>query len=193
MGVFIHPAADVSERATLGDGVRVWRLAHVREDAVLGENVIVGQGAYIDFGVHVGDNSKIQNGALLYHPAFLEGGVFVGPQACLTNDLNPRAINPDGAQKSAADWEARRTLVREGASIGAGAILVAGVTIGRFAMIGAGAVVTRDVPDHGLVLGVPARLVGYACACGATLQRQGDDYVCPRCGRRYAFEAGGIH
>ena len=187
MSIFVHPTAEVSPRARLSDGVRVWNGAQVREDAHLGVNVIVGKDAYIDFGVEVGDHCKIQNGALLYHPARLEAGVFIGPQVCLTNDLNPRAINPDGSQKSAADWVARQTVIRYGASIGAGAILLAGVTIGRFVMVAAGAVVTRDVPDYGLVMGVPARLVGYVCACGKGLAGDGPDYQCPACGRAYRF------
>jgi acetyltransferase-like isoleucine patch superfamily enzyme len=185
MTVFIHPTAEVSPRAQLGDGVRIWKGAQVREDARLGANVIVGKDAYIDFGVEVGDNCKIQNAALLYHPARLEDGVFIGPQVCLTNDRVPRAINPDGTQKSAADWEARQTTIRQGASIGAGAIILAGLTIGRFAMVATGAVATHDVPDHGLVMGVPARLVGYVCACGVTLAGDPPYYTCPACGKTY--------
>ncbi len=193
MPPFIHPSADVSPRAHLGAGTKVWNRAQVREDAVVGENVIIGKDAYIDFAVEVGDNCKIQNSALVYHPARLEAGVFIGPQACLTNDLFPRAINPNGSQKSASEWEARQTTVRYGASIGAGAIIIAGRTIGRFAMVAAGAVVTRDVPDHGLVMGVPARLVGYVCACGVPLRDTAAGQVCPACGAVYHFarEEGG--
>lgn len=180
----VHPTADVSPRASLGAGTRIWNRAQVREGAVIGANCIIGKDAYIDFGVCIGDNVKVQNSALIYHGATLEDGVFVGPQACLTNDLYPRAINPDGTLKGASDWEVGETVVRYGASIGAGAIIVTGVEIGRFAMVGAGAVVTRDVPAHGLVLGVPARLVGYVCACGERLvvDEAGCGH-CPRCHR----------
>lgn len=181
---FVHPTADVAPQATIGAGTRIWNRAQVREGAVLGANCNIGKDAYIDFDVRIGDNVKVQNSALIYHGATLEDGVFVGPQACLTNDLYPRAINPDGTLKGASDWEAGETVVRYGASIGAGAIIVTGVEIGRFAMIGAGAVVTRDVPAHGLVLGVPARLVGYVCACGTKLEVDADGCGrCPRCNR----------
>ena len=181
---FVHPTADVSPQASIGAGTRIWNRAQVREGAALGANCNVGKDAYIDFGVRIGDNVKIQNSALIYHGATLEDGVFIGPQACLTNDLYPRAINPDGTLKGADDWEVGETVVRYGASIGAGAIIVTGVEIGRFAMIGAGAVVTHDVPAHGLVLGVPARLVGYVCACGSKLvvDEAGRGH-CPQCRR----------
>lgn len=182
--VYIHPTADVSPRATLGAGTKIWHQAQVREGAVLGRNCILGKGAYVDFDVHIGDNAKIQNRASIYHGVTLENGVFVGPHAIFTNDKLPRAINPDGSLKSDDDWVLGHIVVKEGASIGAGAIIVTGVTIGRFAMIGAGAVVTKDVPDYGLVYGNPARLAGYACPCGNKLQRSAEGtWQCPECGR----------
>jgi acetyltransferase-like isoleucine patch superfamily enzyme len=184
--IYIHPTADVSPRATLGPGTKVWHQAQVREGAVLGRNCILGKGAYVDFGVQIGDNVKIQNRASVYHGVTLESGVFVGPHVIFTNDKLPRAVNPDGSLKSDDDWELGRILVKEGASLGAGSIIVTGVTIGRFAMIGAGAVVTKDVPDHGLVYGNPAKLAGYMCACGHKMQQADDTsnmWRCPVCGR----------
>jgi UDP-2-acetamido-3-amino-2,3-dideoxy-glucuronate N-acetyltransferase len=189
--IYIHPTADVSPRATLGAGTKVWHQAQVREGAVLGRNCILGKGAYVDFDVQIGDNVKIQNRASVYHGVTLESGVFVGPHAIFTNDKMPRAINPDGSLKSDDDWELGHILVKEGASIGAGAIVVTGVTIGRFAMVGAGAVVTKDVPDYGLVYGNPARLHGYVCPCGQKLNDRGDGTVwrCPSCGREIEISA----
>ena len=193
--VYIHPTADVSPRATLGPGTRIWHQAQVREGAVLGRNCILGKGAYVDFGVRIGDNVKVQNRASIYHGVTLEDGVFVGPHVIFTNDKLPRAINPDGSLKSDADWEVGQVLVKEGASLGAGAIIVAGVTVGRFALVGAGAVVTRDVPDYGLVYGNPARLVGYVCENGHRVegtQEQRDGgmlWRCPTCGREVIVPA----
>lgn len=162
----IHPTADVADSATLGEGTQVWNHAQIRERAQVGEECIVGKGAYIDLDVVVGDRCKLQNGALLYHGVTLENGIFVGPGVIFTNDRVPRAINPDGTLKTNEDWIVGKTHVREGASIGAGAIVISGVTIGRFAMIGAGAVVTRDVDDHQLVFGNPARVHGWVTKSG---------------------------
>lgn len=182
--VHIHPTADVSPKAELGDGTRVWHEAQVREGAVIGRNCILGKGVYVDFGVQIGDNVKIQNRSSVYHGVQLESGVFVGPHVIFTNDLLPRAVNADGTLKSDADWTEGHILVKEGASLGAGAIIVTGVTIGRWAMVGAGAVVTRDVPDHGLVYGNPARQHGWACRCGHKMAQQEDGTCkCPACGR----------
>jgi len=178
----IHPTAEVSSAAKIGEGTRIWHQAQVRERATIGRNCIVGKGVYVDFDVVIGDNVKIQNGAQIYHGATLEDGVFVGPLACLTNDRFPRAITPDGRLKAADDWEVGPIVVRYGASIGAGAIVLPGVTIGRFAMVAAGAVVTASVPDHGLVMGTPARLAGYVCACGRRLVEVAGGRRCPRCG-----------
>ena len=183
--IYIHPTADVSPHATLGAGTRIWHQAQVREGAVLGRNCIVGKGAYVDFDVQIGDNVKVQNRASIYHGVTLANGVFVGPHVVFTNDKAPRAVNPDGSLKSDADWELGRIEVKEGASLGAGAIIVTGVTIGCFAMVGAGAVVTKDVPDHGLVYGNPARLAGYVCACGRKLVQETSTWTCPACNRQY--------
>ena len=187
--VYIHPTADVSPKATLGPGTRIWHEVQVREGAVLGRNCILGKGAYVDFGVRIGDNVKVQNRASIYHGVTLENGVFVGPHVVFTNDRLPRAISADGSLKSDADWQVGEILVKEGASLGAASVIVAGVTIGRFALVGAGAVVTKDVPDFGLVYGNPARLAGYVCENGHRVEDtglkrdSGTLYRCPTCGR----------
>jgi acetyltransferase-like isoleucine patch superfamily enzyme len=166
---FAHPTADVSPQASIGADTRIWQQCQVREGAVVGRNCTLSKGVYVDAGVHIGDNVKIQNGVSIYQGVTLEDGVFCGPHCVFTNDRQPRAVNPDGTLKSAGQWAVGRTLVRMGASIGAQATIVCGVTIGRWAMVGAGAVVTRDVPDHGLVYGNPARLHGFVCPCGGEL------------------------
>lgn len=171
MTIRTHPTAEVNSKASIGQGTSIWNHVQVRENAVIGENCVLSKGVYIDFGVHIGDNVKIQNGISVYHGVTLEDGVFCGPHCVFTNDRQPRSINPDGSLKAADDWLLSKTLVRTGASIGAHATVVCGVTIGRWAMIGAGAVVTKDVPDYGLVYGNPAKLHGFVCPCGAKLER----------------------
>lgn len=187
----IAPTADVDPRATIGAGTRIWHLAQVREEARVGSDCIVGRGAYIGPGVVVGDRCKIQNHALVYEPAVLEDGAFVGPAVVFTNDYYPRAINPDGSLKSADDWHAVGVTVRTGASIGARSVCVAPVTIGRWALVAAGSVVTKDVPDFALVAGVPARRIRWVGRAGAPLERAGDNaWVCPTTGERYLEESG---
>lgn len=187
----IHPTADVSPEAQIGPGTRIWHQAQVREGARIGAECIIGKGAYIDFDVQIGSRVKIQNYALVYQGVTVEDGVFIGPRVCLTNDRLPRAITPGGDLKGTADWEVGRILVRYGASIGAGAIVLPGVTIGRFAMVGAGAVVTRDVPDHGLAVGQPARRIGYVCACGRRLEGRDDGTLwCAVCGQAGDLSVG---
>jgi UDP-2-acetamido-3-amino-2,3-dideoxy-glucuronate N-acetyltransferase len=173
-GVLIHDTAEVSEQARLGEDTRVWHHAHVRENARVGSQCIIGKDVYIDRDVVIGDRVKIQNGAYLYYGATLEDGVFIGPGVCLTNDKYPRAITPSGDLKGDEDWEVSPITVKCGASLGARAVVLPGVVIGRCAMIGAGAVVTRDVPDHGLAQGNPARLVGFVCTCGRRLTEAGE-------------------
>lgn len=168
-GVNVHPSADVADDAELGQGTRVWHQAQVRERAVVGRYCILGKGVYVDFGVRIGDRCKLQNGVFVFHGFNLEDGVFLGPGAMLLNDKSPRAINPDGSLKSDENWSTSEGLVRTGASLGGGAVVLPGVTIGRFAMVGSGAVVTRGVPDHGIVYGNPARLKGFVCKCGHAL------------------------
>lgn len=187
MVVSVAGSADVAENAVIGDGSKVWHLAQVREDAVLGRHCIVSRGAYVGPGVVIGDNVKIQNYALVYEPAHVEDGVFVGPAAVLTNDHFPRSMNLDGSLKSGHDWEPVGVTVREGASIGAGAVCVAPVMIGRWAMIAAGATVIRDVPDFALVVGAPAHRVGWVGRAGVPLQpgEHPELWVCPTTGARY--------
>jgi UDP-2-acetamido-3-amino-2,3-dideoxy-glucuronate N-acetyltransferase len=167
--VHIHPTAEVSDLADIGPGTSIWNQSQVREHAHIGSGCIIGKDVYVDAGVRIGCNVKIQNGVSLYRGVALEDGVFCGPHCVFTNDRLPRSINPDGSLKSTEEWVASATLVRLGASIGAGAVIVCGITIGRWAMVGSGAVVTRDVPDYGLVYGLPARLHGFVCPCGEKL------------------------
>ncbi|MDN4507482.1 acyltransferase [Dietzia maris] len=179
-------SADVAETATIGDGSSVWHLAQVRQDARVGENCVIGRGAYVGTGVTMGDNCKLQNYALVYEPAELEDGVFVGPAAVFTNDHYPRSISPDGSLKRADDWEAVGVTCRTGASIGARAVCIAPVTIGRWAMVAAGSVVTKDVPDFALVAGVPARRIRWVGRVGVPLEAVGDGaWTCPQTGDRF--------
>lgn len=177
--VYIHPSSDVSSNAIIGAGTKIWQHCQVREQAEIGENCILSKGVYIDAGAKIGNNVKIQNGISIYHGVTLEDGVFCGPHCVFTNDKRPRAINPDGTLKGASDWEVSETRVKKGASIGAHATIICGVTIGKWAMIGAGAVVTKDVPDYGLVIGNPARLYGFVCPCGQKLTVSKQDNASP--------------
>jgi acetyltransferase-like isoleucine patch superfamily enzyme len=158
----------------------VWHLAQVRNDAVIGSNCNIGRGAYIGSGVRIGDNCKIQNYALIYEPAVLGSGVFIGPAAILTNDQYPRAVNVDGSIKSGNDWDAVRVEICEGASIGAGAICIAPVKVGAWALVAAGAIVKDDVANFALVAGVPAKRIGWVGRAGKPLIKVGDDlFECP--------------
>jgi acetyltransferase-like isoleucine patch superfamily enzyme len=185
--VSIRATAPVDDSAELGAGTTVWDLAQVREKAVLGRECIVGRGAYIGPGVRLGDRVKLQNHALVYEPAVLGDGVFVGPAVVLTNDHFPRSVTPEGRLKRGTDWEAVAVVVEEGASLGARSVCVAPVRVGRWSLVAAGAVVTRDVPDFALVAGVPARRIGWVGRVGVRLTEHTRPGVweCPSTGELY--------
>ncbi|MBG6056132.1 acetyltransferase-like isoleucine patch superfamily enzyme [Salinibacterium sp. CAN_S4] len=191
-----EPAPRIAATAQVDDGARVepgavvWELAHVRENAVIGAGSSLGRGAYVGPGVVLGRNCKIQNYALLYEPAILEDGVFVGPAVVFTNDLYPRAINPDGSRKSGDDWHAVGVTVRTGAAIGARSVCVAPVEIGEWALVAAGATVIRDVPAFALVAGSPARRIGWVGHAGARLVQDGDAFRCPMTGAMFREDDG---
>ena len=183
--VFVDDSATVGDGVHLGKGSKVWGLAQVRENAKIGANCVIGRGAYIGVGVELGKNCKVQNGALIYEPAIIGKGVFVGPGAILTNDQFPRAVTTEGQLKQPDDWVPVGVIVREGASIGAGAICVAPVTISEWALVGAGSTVTGDVAAHSIVVGSPARHVGWAGRSGKPLRKTSGAYVCPETGEAY--------
>lgn len=189
MTIRVEASAQVAESAIVGEGSTIWDLAQIREGAVLGPGCIVGRGAYIGSGVRLGSRCKVQNYALVYEPADVGDGVFIGPAVVLTNDTYPRAVNPDGTQKSSHDWVPVGVTIHDGASIGARAVCVAPVVIGAWAMVAAGAVVTRDVPAHALVAGVPARQVGWVSPEGRRLHEQPDGtFLDHETGNRYEFD-----
>ena len=181
MVIRIAPNASISDAAKLSDNSSVWDFAQVRENAVIGKNTIVGSYAYIDANVQIGHNCKIQNRALIYDPARIHDGVFIGPGAILTNDKNPRSISVSGELISAKDWEKTGVEILEGASIGAGTICIAPLTIGRWAVVGAGSVVSKTVKDHALVVGNPARQVGWVGYAGVRLKELSKNFFeCPK-------------
>lgn len=199
----VDPSSDLEDDVSVGAGTAIWQRAQIRSGARIGADCIVGRDVFIDSGVAIGDRTKIQNGALIYHGVTVADAVFIGPGVILTNDRYPRAITADGDLAGADDWELSPIQIEHGASIGAGAVVVAGCDVGPFATVGAGAVVTRTVPGHALVAGNPARRIGWVCACGARLHDgRGDpapaeieryatnpELSCERCGRRYRYEA----
>ncbi len=191
MEIFISETADVDEDISLGRGTRVWHLSQIREKVIIGSDCIIGRGAYIGPGVKIGNNVKIQNHALVYDPAQIDDGVFIGPAAVLTNDVYPRSVDPDGALKDSEGWESLGVRVREGASVGARSVVLAGTVIGAWALVGAGSVVIRDVPDYALVVGNPAKQIGWVGRLGVRLDEDGDGiWVCPKSKERYIQAAG---
>jgi UDP-2-acetamido-3-amino-2,3-dideoxy-glucuronate N-acetyltransferase len=168
--VFIHETAHVSDKAYIGPRSKIWINSQIREDVTIGADCIISKDTYIDFGVSIGSRVKIQNGVSIYHGVTVEDDVFVGPNATFTNDFYPRAFNNE--------WKLHHTIVRKGASIGANATIICGIELGEYCMVGAGSVVTKTVPSHALIVGNPAKLIGYVCKCGQRLQSG----ICPECG-----------
>jgi UDP-2-acetamido-3-amino-2,3-dideoxy-glucuronate N-acetyltransferase len=179
MSAFVHPMA-LCESESVGDATRIWAFAHVMKGAQVGSHTNIGEGAFVESGAVIGDRVTLKNQVLVWDGVRIGDDVFVGPGVVFTNDATPRSPRmPEAAwrYRDPATWRLTTTIGR-GASLGGGAVILPGVTIGPFAMIGAGAVVTRDVPAHCLVVGNPARAIGWVCACGARL---GADWMCPAC------------
>lgn len=181
----IHETAFVEDGAEIGNGTNVWHHAQIRSGATVGSECVIGKSAYIGADVHIGDRCKIQNNALVYEGAIVHDGVFIGPAAIIANDRFPRAVSGDGSLKSADDWTLGEVVIESGASIGAGAVIVPNARIGAWAMVGSGAVVTRDVAPHQLVVGSPATVIGYVCVCGHRLVPLELEWGCETCGRTF--------
>jgi acetyltransferase-like isoleucine patch superfamily enzyme len=196
----VHASAELEADVAVGPRSSVWNRAVLRTGASIGAECIIGRDAFIDEGVRLGDRVKVQNGALVYHGVTVGNGVFIGPGAILTNDRYPRAVTATGKLARGDDWTVSPIELLDGCSIGAGAVVVAGTKVGRFSTVGAGAIVTRDVPDYALVAGNPARRLGWVCACGARLvgstganaapdPSPDAPLTCPRCGREFLFNS----
>ena len=179
----IHPTSIVDDDVKIGEGTVIWHFSHIQSGAKIGSNCSMGQNVNVSNNVRIGNGCKLQNNVSVYEGVELEDDVFCGPSCVFTNDLTPRAKYPKGRAAY------KKTLVRRGASIGANATVVCGNTIGEWAMIAAGAVVTSDVPNHALMMGVPARIRGWVCECGDVLS---DDLVCNKCGRTYKESTNGL-
>jgi UDP-2-acetamido-3-amino-2,3-dideoxy-glucuronate N-acetyltransferase len=186
---FAHPTAEVAPDAVIGDGTYIWHQSQIMPKAHIGSNCKLGKSVYVDFGVHIGDRVKIQNGISVYKGVTIEDDVLLGPHMAFTNDLYPRAFNDQ--------YEIVPTVVKKGASVGANATIVCGVILGRYCMVGAGSVVTTDVPDFALVVGNPATIVGYVCECGKRLnmgfkKRRETEVKCDSCGKQFRIEPSAL-
>jgi len=184
-GYFIHPTAVVDEGAEIGEGTKIWHFTHIMSGARIGENCIIGQNVFIGSGVILGHNIKVQNNVSIYDGVILEDDIFCGPSMVFTNVFNPRSF-------ISRKKEFRKTLVRKGASIGANVTVICGNTIGQYAFIGAGAVVTKDVPDYALVYGNPGRVMGWVCQCAEEITFRSGKVVCKACGKRYKKDRAGV-
>ena len=180
---FAHESSYIEEGVVIGENTKIWHFCHIQKSAILGKNCSLGQNVNISSNVKIGDGVKIQNNVSIYEGVELEDYVFCGPSCVFTNDLTPRARYPKGSESY------KKTLVKYGASIGANATIVCGHVVGKCAMIAAGSVVTKDVPDYALMQGIPARQVGYVCECGNVLK---DETICSNCNRNYIKENGNL-
>ena len=174
----ISEFANVDTSASIGEDSQVWDFTQIRERVVIGNSCVVGRNVYIGPGVSIGNNCKIQNNSLIYNPALIQNGVFIGPGVILTNDRHPRSVNPDGSIKTQNDWKMVGIEIHEGASIGAGSICVAPAKIGKWCLIGAGSLVTKDVPNFALVVGNPATQIGWVSKSGKRLVEKGEFFIC---------------
>jgi acetyltransferase-like isoleucine patch superfamily enzyme len=180
----IHSTSLIESPELLAPSVQIWHHSHIRAGVTVGAETVIGRNVYVGPGVSIGKNCKIQNNALIYDPANISDGVFIGPQVVLTNDKYPRSINPDGSPKTGTDWSPVGVTVEFGASIGAGAVCVAPINIGRWAVVAAGSVVTRDVPDYALVAGCPARQIGWVNEGGQKLPQTEGEFLSDVLGTR---------
>ncbi|MDQ2743632.1 MAG: acetyltransferase [Chloroflexota bacterium] len=181
----IAPSAIIAPDVEIGPHTKVWNYTIIRRKTRIGADTNVGSWVVIDPEVQIGNNVKIHSYVGISRPMIIEDGVFVGPYVMCANDARPRAINPDGTLQTDEDWEARQIRICAGASIGSHCVLLPGITVGRYAMIGAGAIVTRNVPERAIVLGVPGRVTGYACDCAGRLVLEDGVRTCRTCGRKY--------
>lgn len=175
---FIHESSYVDEPSEIGEGTKIWHFSHIMKDSRIGKNCNIGQNVVISSRVTLGNNVKIQNNVSVYTGVICEDDVFLGPSCVFTNVINPRAFID-------RKEEYKQTIVKKGASIGANATIVCGYNIGKYSFIGAGAVVTKDVPDYALVIGNPARVIGYVCECGNRLEKSNNEYKCSICNKEY--------
>ncbi|WP_427042659.1 N-acetyltransferase (plasmid) [Fusobacterium sp. SB021] len=177
---WVHESSYIGTKAVIGEGTKIWQFCNILNDSEIGKNCLIGQNVFIENGVKIGNNVKIKNNISLYSGVECEDDVFLGPSCVFTNVLNPRSFIE-------RKHEFRKTLIKRGATIGANVTIVCGNTVGEYALIGAGSVITKDVPAYALMIGNPAKLKGYVCQCGEKLQKEENIFSCKRCGEKYMF------
>lgn len=187
MKYFAHKTADIAQNVKIGDDTKIWNNAQIRENASIGTGSIISKNVYVDTEVTIGDNCRIQNNCSIYQGTTVKDFVFLGPHVVFTNHKAPRAINKSGQPITRMDWDMGKIFVDHGASIGANSVILPNVTIGKYAMIGAGSVVTKTVPDFTLVFGNPAREQGYVCSCGERLEFKDGAATC-KCAKRFKLQ-----